>query len=192
MLLLVLGLLVFFAPHVFTTMRDSRAALIARIGEGPYKGLYSLVSAAGLALIVFGWSRAPFVPVWQPPVGMRHLAMALMLPALVMVVAAYVPGRIKTALKHPMLAGIKLWATAHLLANGDLAGMLLFGSFLAFGVYDRIAVKRRAQHGDSGGSGPPIPNRGLRNDVVAIVIGVVVYLAILFWLHEAVIRRPLL
>lgn len=188
MLLLVVGLIVFFAPHVFTTLRESRAAMVARLGERPYKGLYSVVSGIGLVLIVVGWVHAPFEPLWTPPAWGRHVAMALMLPALIMIVAANVPGQIAAALRHPMLAGIKLWAFAHLLANGDLAGLLLFGSFLAFAVYDRISIKRRTD----GSGGVKAPNRGLRNDAIAVMAGVVAYALIVTWLHAVVIGRPLM
>lgn len=188
MLLLLLGLVLFFAPHVLTTLRPQRAALVARLGARGYRGLYSAVAGIGLVLIVLGWGQAAFVPLWTPPGWTRHLAMALMLPALILIVTAHLPGRIAARMKHPMLAGIKLWATAHLLANGDLAGLLLFGAFLAYGVYDRISVKRRTD----GSGGVLLPNRGLRNDVISVVAGIVVYAVIVAWAHGAIIGRPLI
>ncbi len=132
-----------------------RARLIATSGEGGYKIGYALVSLAGLALIVWGFAHyraTGRIEVWHPPTALKHITVALMLPAVILVVAAYIRGRIYTALKHPMLSGVKLWAAAHLLANGDLGGIILFGSFLGWAVFDRISLKRRA---DAGGAADP-------------------------------------
>lgn len=186
--LLILGLLVFLGVHTLTTLRDTRAALIGRLGESGYKGLYSLVSFAGLALIVWGYARyraTGWIDVWYPPVAFRHITLLLMLPAVILVVASYIRGRIYTTLKHPMLAGIKLWAAAHLLANGDLGSIVLFGSFLAWAVYDRISLKHRADAG-----APPFPVGGPGNDVIAVVVGIVAYLALAFAFHPLVIGVP--
>jgi uncharacterized membrane protein len=186
--LLILGLLVFFGVHTLTSLRDTRAALIGRLGENGYKGLYSLVSLAGLALIVWGYARyraTGWIDVWHPPVAFRHITLLLMLPAVILVVTSYIRGRIYTTLKHPMLAGIKLWAAAHLLANGDLGSIVLFSSFLAWAVYDRISLKHRADAG-----APPIPVGGAGNDVIAVAVGVVVYLALAFAFHPLVIGVP--
>jgi len=175
----------FLGVHVFTTLRGPRAALIGRIGEGPYKGLYSLVAAAGLVLIVWGFGRyrdAGYIQIWDPPFAIFHpIALVLLWFALVALAATYSPpSRIKSLLRHPMLVAVKLWALSHLLVNGDLGSLLLFGGLLAWAVYDRIAVKRR---GDPGA--PTVPAFG-RNDAIVIVIGTVAYVAIL-WLHDAVI-----
>src|SRR5579871_5639489 len=119
----ILGLVLFLGAHVLVSRRKARGAVIAAIGRGPYLGLFSLVSVVGIVLIGFGFARyraAGFVPVWYPPPWTRHIVVALMWPASVAVTAAYVPGNIKRALKHPMLVGVKIWATAHLCANGDL------------------------------------------------------------------------
>ncbi len=179
MTLLILGLILFLGWHLLPTRPDLRARLVARLGEGPYKGLFSLVSIAAFVLLVWGYRAAPFVPVWDPPVWMRHLTLLLMVLAAILMVAAYVPGRIKAKLKHPFLTSVKTWAVAHLLANGDLASILLFGSFLAYAVYDRISVKGRQERGlvTVAASGP------VRNDVIAVVGGLVVYVVIAFWLH---------
>jgi len=187
MLLLIVGLLVFFAPHLFTIARERRTAVIAKVGEGAYKGLYSLVSAIGLVLIVLGWGQAAFVPVWNPPAGFRHLALPLVLLAFILLAAAYIPGKIQAWTKHPMLAAVKIWALAHLLANGDLAGMLLFGSFLAFGVIDRIAVKRRERIEGAPARGGPV-----RNDVFAVAAGTVAFLVFALYLHPQVIGRSVI
>ena len=185
---LLLGLAVFLGAHVFVTRRAARAALIGRIGEWPYKGLFALVSILGLALIVWGFAdyRASGpIMVWSPPAWTRHLTVALMWPATICVTAAYIQGDIKRILKHPMLVGIKLWAAAHLIANGDLGAIILFGSVLAWAVYDRITLKRRSDPG-----APPIPIGGRTNDFIAVVVGTILYLALGFVFHPLVIGVP--
>lgn len=188
LLLMVVGLVLFLGAHTLTTQRDVRAQIIATAGEGGYKIGYSLVSAVGLALIVWGFARyraTGWIDVWYPPAALKHIAAALMLPAVILVVASYIRGRIYAALKHPMLAGVKLWAAAHLLANGDLGSTILFASFLAWAVFDRISLKRRAD-----GGAPPIPVGGPGNDLIAIAVGVVAYLALAFAFHPVVIGVP--
>ncbi|MGV7213579.1 NnrU family protein [Bradyrhizobium sp. UFLA05-112] len=190
LLVMILGLALFFAAHTFTTKREARAQAIARLGEGTYKILYALVSLAGLALIVWGFSHyraAGMWNVWEPPTFLKHITVALMLPAVILVVASYIRGRIYATLKHPMLAGIKLWAAAHLLANGDLGSIILFGSFLGWAVYDRISLKHRKDAG-----GPPIPVGGVTNDLIAVAVGVVAYLALAFAFHPVVIGVPVM
>ena len=184
----ILGLVVFLGAHVFVTMRDRRAALVAGIGEWPYRGLFSLVSIVGIVLIAYGFANyraTGFITVWSPPAWTRHIVEILMWPASIMVVAAYIPGNIKRVLKHPMLAGVKTWAFAHLCANGDLGGMILFGSVLAWAVYDRITLKHRSDAG-----APPIPAGGPINDLIAIIVGTIVYFALGFVFHPAVIGVP--
>ena len=183
--ILILGLVLFLGIHTLTTMRVARAAMVGRLGEGPYKGLYSLVSAVGLVLIVWGFGRyrsAGYIQVWDPPFAIFHpIALVLLWFAFVALVAAYAaPTRIKSMLRHPMLVAVKAWALSHLLVNGDLGSMLLFGALLAWAVYDRIAVKRR---GDEGA--PPVASFG-RNDAIVIAIGTVAYFAMM-WLHESLI-----
>lgn len=190
LLILIAGLVLFLGVHVLTTLRDRRAALIARLGESGYKILYALISFAGIGLIAWGFSiyRATgWINVWYPPVAMRHIALALMLPAVILVVASYIRGRIYTTVKHPMLTGVKLWALLHLLANGDLGSIILFGSVLAWAVYDRISLKRRADPG-----APPIPVGGPCNDLIAVAVGVVVYAALAFAFHPLVIGVPVI
>jgi uncharacterized membrane protein len=185
---MILGLVLFFGVHTLTTQREVRARVIASSGEGGYKIGYSLVSALGLVLIVWGFAhyRATGMwEIWTPPTAFKHLTVALMLPAVILVVASYIRGRIYTTLKHPMLTGIKLWAAAHLLANGDLGSIILFGSFLGWAVFDRISLKHRA---DSGA--PPIPVGGPGNDLIAVAVGIVAYLALAFAFHPVVIGVP--
>jgi len=191
MALLIIGLVIFLGVHAFSMARAPRAALVARLGEGPYKGLYALASLIGIVLIAVGFGRyraSGYIEVWDPPVWTRHLALLLMWPAWVMVVAAYLPGRIKRTLKHPMLAGVKLWALAHLLANGDLGTILLFGSILAWAVLARISAKRRDEVRDH--AGPVAAPAGARNDILAVAIGTAIFLAFLFRLHLWLIGVP--
>jgi len=191
--LLVLGLILFLGTHSFSMARSSRAASIATLGEGAYKGLYSVLSLAGLVLISIGYGQyrsAGYIPVWDPPVWTRHLALLLVWFSFVLIVAAYLPGRIKRTLKHPMLAGVKVWALAHLLANGDLGSILLFGAILAWAVAARISVKRRDEAKPHGA--PLEPPSGLRNDALAVAIGTVLYVAFVVWLHPLLIGVPVL
>ena len=188
LLVMILGLVLFLGVHVLTTQRGLRARLIAAWGEGGYKSGYSVVALLGLVLIVWGFAdyrAAGMWQVWTPPAVLKHVTVALMLPAVILVVASYIRGRIYLALKHPMLAGVKLWAAAHLLANGDLGSIILFGAFLAWAVFDRISLKHRSDAG-----APPIPVGGIGNDLIAVAVGVVAYLALAFVFHPVVIGVP--
>src|SRR4051795_698566 len=188
LLVMILGLILFFAVHTLTTQRELRAQVIGSMGESGYKIAYALVSAAGLALIAYGFAHyraTGWIDVWNPPTAFKHIAVALMLPAVILVVASYIRGRIYTTLKHPMLSGVKLWAAAHLLANGDLGSIVLFGSFLGWAVFDRISLKHRAAAG-----APPIPVGGPGNDLIAVSVGLVAYLALAFAFHPVVIGVP--
>jgi uncharacterized membrane protein len=188
LLVMILGLVLFLGIHTLPAQRKPRARLIASWGEGGYKAGFALASLLGLVLIVWGFAHyraTGWIDVWYPPKALKHVTEALMLPAVILVVAAYIRGRIYTALKHPMLAGVKLWAVAHLIANGDLGGIILFGSFLGWAVYDRISLKRRADPG-----APPIPVGGFGNDLIAVAVGIVAYLALGFAFHPVVIGVP--
>lgn len=182
MALFVIGLVIFFGTHVFSAIR-SRADgedLRARIGEMPYMLGYSLVSLIGFVLIVYGYGATRGAGVlYTPPTWLAHINLLLTIPAFILIVASQVPaGYIKKATKHPMLVAVKLWALGHLLANGELNSVILFGSFLAYAVFDRIMVKRR---GDNG----PGPDMTLNPvmDGVSIVVGLGAWAAIAFWLH---------
>ena len=188
LLVMILGLVLFLGVHVLTIQRALRARLIAAWGEGGYKSGYSVVALLGLVLIVWGFAdyrAAGMWQVWTPPAVLKHVTVALMLPAVILFVAAYIRGRIYVAVKHPMLAGVKLWAAAHLLANGDLGSIILFGAFLAWAVFDRISLKHRSDAG-----APPIPVGGIGNDLIAVAVGVVAYLALAFVFHPVVIGVP--
>src|SRR5262245_16532116 len=185
---MILGLAAFIGAHVFITMRERRAAAIARLGELPYKGIIAVASLVGIVVIGYGFGAyraAGPIAVWSPPAFMRHVTELLVWPAAIFVAAAYIRGDIARILKHPMLVGVKLWAVAHLLSNGDLGGIILFGAILAWAVFDRITLKRRTDPG-----GPPIPYGGRRNDIIAVVVGTLLYLALGFWFHPAVIGLP--
>jgi uncharacterized membrane protein len=184
----IIGLVIFLGAHVFVTMRGERAKLVAKIGEWPYRGLFSLVSILGIALIAYGFASyraAGMVTLWNPPAWTRHIVVALMWPASIMVAAAYIRGNIARVLKHPLLVAVKTWAFAHLCANGDLGGVILFASVLAWAVFDRITLKRRADPG-----APPIPAGGGKNDLIAIIVGTIIYLALGFVFHPVVIGVP--
>src|SRR5215475_3442081 len=187
MALLIAGLVVFLGVHTLTTARPTRALILNRLGEGPYKGVYSLLAAVGLVLIVWGFARyraSGYIPVWDPPSWLHPIALILMWLSFVGLAAAYAPaGKIKGMLRHPMLVGIKAWALAHLLVNGDLGSMILFGAFLAWAVFDRIAVKRR---GDGGA-----PRSGFTmGDAISLIAGSALYAAMV-WLHPRLIGVPI-
>lgn len=178
---LILGLVLFLGTHsvaiVAPTWRDAQAM---RLGEYPWKGLYALVSVIGFVLLAVGYGMARQSPVvlYSPPPWTRHVVMLLMVPVFPLLLAAYLPGRIHAAAKHPMLAAVKLWAFAHLLGNGTLADVLLFGGFLAWAVADRISLKRRPAR--------PIPKAPPRpaNDWIAVVGGLVLYGVFVGRLHQ--------
>jgi len=185
MMALIVGLVIFLGIHLLPTSPEIRNGLVARMGANGYKAFFAIVSLVGLVVIVLGYHKMQLHPgknpiLWDPPVWTRHLAALLMLPSLILLAASQIPSRIRTAVRHPMLAAVKLWALAHLLANGDLASMLLFGSFLVFAIYDRISVKQRGALGPLGDKKPA----GVVNDVIVVGVGVALYAALLFGGHE--------
>ncbi len=183
MSLLILGLIVFLGAHSLRIFADSwRTAQVARMGEGPWKGLYSLVSIAGFVLLLwgFGRARADTTVLWQPPSWTHYVAALSTLVAFVLVVAAYVRGtRIKSALHHPMILGVKSWAFGHLIANGTLADVVLFGGFLVWAIVDFAASRRRDR-----AAGTVYPAGTAGRDAIAIAIGVIAWAAFAFYLHE--------
>jgi uncharacterized membrane protein len=187
MKLMLFGLLVFLGAHAFTTLRVARAGVVAKIGEGPYKGLYSLVSIAGLIMLGYGfaaWRAEGSLQLWYPPLFTKHLASLLMLFASICFVAAYPPTHIRIWLKHPMLVSVKTWALAHLLANGDLAGIVLFAAVLAWAVWSRISMKWRPA--------PIYPTPKWAADGVAIVGGCVLFLLLAKLFHPYVVGLQVL
>ena len=182
MTLFLLGLAIFFGAHFYSALR-SRAPekdIKTRLGYGPYMGLYSLVSLVGLVLIIYGYGASRGAGLlYTPPTWMAHLNLVLMIPAMILLIASQIPtGRLKKMSKHPMLLAVKIWAVGHLLANGELNSVILFGSFLAFAVFDRIMVKKR---GDIGPGPDAVTNSTM--DVIAVIGGLAVWAVLLFWLH---------
>jgi uncharacterized membrane protein len=182
MTLLVVGLVLFLGTHSVRIFADGfRSAQVARLGINGWKAIYSVVSIAGFVLLVYGYGLARESPtvVFVPPPWMRHVTALLTIPAFVLLAAAYVPGtRIKRAVGHPMVAGVKIWAFAHLLANGTLADVVLFGAFLAWAVFDYVAARRRDR-----AVGRIYPTGPVARDVIAVAIGLAAYVVFAFWLH---------
>ncbi len=186
MVYLIAGLLVFLGAHSIRLVADGwRSRTVARLGEGAWKGIYSVFSLAGFALLVWGYGQARQQPVllWSPPVATRHVAALLTLIAFVLLAAAYVPRNyFKARLHHPMLLGTKVWALAHLLANGTLADVLLFGSFLAWAVVAFAASRRRDRaNGVVYASGAVVPT------LITVGAGTLAWIAFAFWLHRPLI-----
>jgi uncharacterized membrane protein len=184
MTLLILGLVLFLGVHSVRVWAEGwRGALRDRLGENAYKGLYSVLSVVGLALIVWGYGAARQAPMllWVPPVWTRHLAALLTVPAFLMLAAAYVPGNaIKARLHHPMVLGVKTWALAHLLANGMLADVLLFGGFLLWAALSfRAARQRDRVAGVVYAAGRAVPT------VVVVIVGLAAWAGFAFWAHAA-------
>jgi len=179
MAVLIVGLVVFLGVHsVGIFAPEVRVRGLRSLGEGGWKASYALVSLIGFAFIIYGFGLARQSPVllYAPPHWMRHVTFLFMLPVFPLILAAYLPGRIKAAMKHPMLAAVKFWAFGHLLSNGMLADVLLFGGFLAWAVMDRISLKRRTQ---ALRTAPP----GRFNDLIAVVLGLALYALFIGWAH---------
>ncbi|MFG1360812.1 NnrU family protein [Xanthobacter pseudotagetidis] len=188
MVMMLLGLALFVATHVVASLRGLRSDLIARLGEGAYKGFFSLLAASGVLLTAYGfelWRAAGSALIWDPPQALRHLAMLLLLLAAIAAVASFVPSHIRAVLKHPLLVAVKTWALAHLLVNGDAASMVLFGAILAWAVYDRISLKKR-------GAPLPVAPKGWGGDALAVGLGLVLFAALAYLFHPYVIGVPVM
>lgn len=185
MTLLILGIILFLATHLIRVVAPGfRLSMIERFGETGWRVINSILSLLSLVVLIWGYATAPFVNVWFPPMGMNHLTITLMLIAMICLVAGFLPaGHIATKTKHPIVLSIKIWAAAHLLANGDLASILMFGALLAWGVVLRINYKRRVRAGDL----VLRPFVSARFDAIAVVVGLVVWALITFKLHELLI-----
>ena len=182
--------MIFLGSHSVRIFAEPwRGARIAAMGLNAWKGVYSIVSILGFVLIVWGYGVARGAPVilYSPPVWTKHVAALLTIPAFILLAAAYVPGtRIKRAVGHPMIAGVKAWAFAHLLANGTLADVVLFGAFLVWAIVDYIAARRRDR-----AAGTVYVVGPITRDVAAVVVGLVAWAAFAFWLHAVLIGvRP--
>lgn len=183
MVTLIFGLVIFFAVHMVSIFNDPwRNRMVATLGELPWKGVYSLVSLIGLVLMLWGYglARLDAAFMYYPPFWFRHLSMLLMVPVFPLLLAAYFPGRIKSFAGHPMLVATILWAFSHLLVNGRVVDVLLFGAFLIWAVLDLFSLRQRSQR--------PIPGAPLAkaNDAIALVVGLALYGLFVVWLHELV------
>ena len=193
MLPMIIGLVVFFTVHLIPSNPELRKGLVARSGEATYKIGFSIISVLGLVLIIVGYHKLQVMPgknpiLWDPPVGLRHATLLLMLAASMLLVAAYVPSKLRDMVQHPMLGAVKFWAFGHLLANGDMGSIVLFGSFLAWAIYVRVSLKAR-----EGGRGPLGDKPGtLLGDAVVIAIGASFYLGMVYWGHAALIGVPVM
>jgi len=185
---LLLGLVLFLGIHAFTMNRAARARLIERLGQGRYRGLYSVVAIVGLLVIIWGYGvyrNAGMIPVWYPPFWTRHVTFLLVLLAFILFASAYAPTHIRQWVPHPMITGVMLWSLGHLLVRGDLGSMLMFGAFFVWGAIARTSMLQRAPD-DIQGPGPVRAPRW-QADIGVVVIGIAIYLAFLFWLHPLLI-----
>ena len=188
---LVLGLMVFLGVHSVRIVADDWRTKFRQLhGEMAWKGVYSVLSMIGFGLIIWGFGLARQQPVqlWSPPGGMRHLAALLTLISFVLLAAAYVPGNsIKSAVHHPMVLGVKVWALAHLLANGNIAHVVLFGSFLVWAIFDFRAARQRDRL-----AGTPYPRGTTGATGITVALGVGLWIGFTLWLHGLLIGvRPL-
>ena len=172
MQILMAGIFIFLGIHLVPTSGQLRRSLITRLGEGPYKGIFSLISLTSLILIIYGMAHTPFIAVWTPPVWGRWAALALMPISLTLIAATYLPNNLKRYTPHPMLWGVMAWATAHLLANGDLAAVLLFGSFGLFSVIDIVSANNR-------GAALSRTTHPWSMDALTVVTGIAVFAVVL-------------
>jgi len=190
MTLLILGIVIFLGMHLVRVVAPGlRASVIERQGKGAWMGIYAVISLIGLLLIIYGFGEARAVTgmLYNPPVFLKHISLLLMLLAFICLAAGFLPaGRIAVAVKHPQILSIKIWALAHLLANGETSSVLLFGSFLAWAVILRISLKRRQRAGEK----VLAVFRSASNDLLAVVIGVVAYGLFVWKLHEWLIGVP--
>jgi len=188
MILMLAGLVLFVAVHVFSSRRHLRAAAIAQLGKVPYQAIHGILAAVAVLAIAYGfgqWRAAGPAQLWDPPVAMRHVAATLMLIATIAAVAPLGQSHIRAWLKFPFLVAIKIWALAHLLANGDAATITLCIVMLGWAVFTRIMVKRR-------GDPVPVAPKGWTGDIVAVVGGVVLYAALAFWFHPYIVGVPVM
>jgi len=191
---LVSGLIIFLGIHAFSMLRRTREAFVSGLGsEAVFKGVYALLALTGLVLTVIGFAQyraGGMIPLWNPPAWGRHIAMLAMLLSFVSLAATYVPSHIRSTLKHPMITAVILWALSHLLVNGDLGSVVLFGSFLIWGLTARISMGRRTRVIFS--APPQGPPMGVRNDVVVLILGLILFAAMLTRLHQSLIGVPII
>lgn len=184
---LIFGLILFFATHLYSTFRSREKGhdIKVKMGAGKYMGLYSIISIIGFALIIWGYGLSrPSPTVFNPPDWGRHINLALMLPSFILLISSNAPlGYLKQMLKHPMLYGVILWSVGHLLATGEMNSLILFGSFLAYALVDRMAVSSRPL---------PVKTASILGDIISIVAGTVLYWVMIKYLHPMWIGVPVL
>lgn len=188
---MIVGLLIFFAVHAVPMEQGLRNGLVERFGATTYRLAFSILSLIGLVIIIIGYHKLQLLPgknpqIWVPPAWMSHVTILFMVFAMILLVAAYVPSNIKRIVGHPMLAAVKIWAFSHLLVNGDLGSMILFGSFLTYAILDRVSLKKRAAHPTPHGevSVSAARNGGARGDAIVVILGLGLYVMFLFFLHK--------
>ncbi len=189
---LIAGLALFWGGHALPRWGGLRERMVARSSLGVYRGLHALVSLAALGLVVYGYGHyraLGYVPLWEVPRFFNHIAILFLWPAMILLAAAWLPGRIKAGAKHPLLVAVKLWALVHLVLNGDLGSLLLFGSFLAFAVLTRLRLRRLAAQEALPGEGLA---PGARNDILAVLSGSLITAALAMGLHETAIGVAIL
>ncbi len=188
MTVMILGLLIFLGVHSVRIVADDwRTAQIERMGELPWKAVYSVVAIIGLAVAIWGYGQMRLDPtwVWHPPLGLRHAVSLLMIPSFILLVAAYVPGNhLKVKLGHPMIIAVKLWAFSHLLANGRLGDIVFFGAFLLWAVFDFRSARRRPA--------PAVQTPRMARTAITVVVGLVAYYLFAFHLHVWVTGVPVM
>lgn len=187
MYFLIFGLIIFFATHFYSTFRNREAGhdIKTKMGAGKYMGLYSIITIVGFALMIWGYGLSrPSSTIFSPPTWGRHVNLALMLPAFILLVSSNAPlGYLKQSLKHPMLLGVILWSAGHLLASGEMNSLILFGSFLAYSIIDRLAVSARPQ---------PVKTASIMGDIIAIAVGTILYWVMIKYLHPMWVGVPVL
>ncbi|CUR48148.1 NnrU family protein [Alloalcanivorax xenomutans] len=188
MTIMIIGLVLFLGVHSVRIFAEPwRQARIQQLGEPAWKGIYSLVALIGLVLTIWGYGQTRLDPVfvWNPPVALRHLTVLLMIPALILLVAAYVPGNaIKARLGHPMMLAVKVWALAHLLSNGRLGDIVLFAAFLVWAILAFRAARRREPASRTGGRSSAT--------ITTVVVGLVAYGLFAVFLHPWLIGVPVM
>ena len=189
MIILIIGVILFFGVHLLSYARPWRARLITRLGEGPYKGIYSLISAIGLGLIIWGYFRTRAGPaaadiIYWPPAWGRHVTMLLVLLAMISIAIFIFKGKLRLWLRNPMSIGVALWAAGHLLSNGRLASVIMFGAFLLYALLDIAINTIRGNMPDFA----PRPH----HDVISIIAGLALYAFFLFIFHPYVLNLPII
>ena len=179
--ILISGLVLFFGIHIVPSLQSVRGAMVAKLGENGYRGVFSLISVLGLGLIIWGKGQAGYIDAYDPPEWGRFVPLMVMLPALIAVVASHMKGHIRLRLGDAMSWGVGLWAASHLMVNGDLASVLIFGAFLLYAIVDIVFDNERVE----GASYTP---RGSQ-DVIAIIVGVILFVALAYF-HETLFGVP--